>query len=60
MGNLVWPLLSCNHIPSGRSTGTGHRFSVGVLLSVWVVNREVSQSADGNGVFFSMVLDGCQ
>jgi len=52
MGNLVGPLLSLHHIPSARSKDSGHRFSVGVLLSVWVVNREDSQSADGNGVFF--------
>ena len=60
MGNLVGPLLSLYHIPSARSKDSGHRFSVGVSLSVWVVNREDAQSADGNGVFFSMVLDGCQ
>ena len=60
MGNLVWPLLSFHRIPSARSTDSGHRFSVGVLLSVSIVNREDSLSADGNGDFFSMVLDGCQ
>ena len=60
MGSSVGPLLSFHHIPSARSKDSGHRFSVGVLLSVWVVNREDSQSADGNGVFSSMVLDGCQ
>ena len=55
MGNLVGPLLSLNHIPSVRSTDSGHRLSAGVLPSVWVATHEDSLSVVGTGAF-SMVL----